>query len=264
MRRQPASIAATQPADAVPAGLVSAPETLGLDRIRHERFAERVYESLFHAIVTGRMAPDTRLPSELQLATFFGVSRPVVRQALDRLRQDRLIESIRGSGTYVRAPAPSAPAAAARRKGTDMGHLAHGLELRLVVEPECAYWAALRRKTADLTRMRAMLDGFESAAARGDVAHHFDYGFHEAIARATGNPRLVQVLQSLEYDVSHAVNLWRHMARMKPWRRTQEVLDEHREIFELIRQSDAEGARRAMRSHVEKARVRMLDPAPAL
>lgn len=262
MRPRSTAIAEPQPADAALAGLVSSPETLGLDRIRHERFAERVYESLFHAIVTGRMAPDTRLPSELQLATFFGVSRPVVRQALDRLRQDRLIESIRGSGTYVRAPAPSASAASGQRKATDMGHLAHGLELRLVVEPECAYLAALRRKAADLARMREMLQGFEKAAAHGDVAHHFDYGFHEAIARATGNPRLVQVLQSLEYDVSHAVNLWRHMARMKPWRRTQEVLDEHREIYELIRQCDAEGARRAMRSHVEKARMRMLDAVP--
>lgn len=251
------------PASAAPAGAQEgASAALGLEPIRHERFAERVYENLFHSIMTGRLAPDTRLPPEVQLATFFRVSRPVVRQALDRLREDRLIESIRGSGTYVRAPAPPAPATSARRVATDMGHLAHGLELRLVVEPECAYLAALRRKTADVTRMREMLEGFEKAIARGDVAHHFDYGFHEAIALATGNPRLVQVLQSLEYDVSHAVNLWRHMARMKPWRRTQEVRDEHREIFELIRLRDAEGARRAMRGHVEKARVRMLDAAP--
>ena len=81
---------------------LSTPEELGLEPVRHERFAERVYESLFHAIMTGKLAPDTRLPAEVQLASFFQVSRPVVRQALDRLRQDRLIESIRGSGTYVR------------------------------------------------------------------------------------------------------------------------------------------------------------------
>ena len=142
-----------------------------------------------------------------------------------------------------------------------MSHIVHGLELRLIIEPECAHLAALRRKTADLARMEEMLDGFEKASARGDVAHHFDYGFHETIAQATANPRIAKVLKSLEYDVSHAVNLWRHMAQMKPWQRSQEALDEHRAIFKLIKRQDADGARHAMRSHVEKAHVRMLDAA---
>ncbi|MEY4121781.1 MAG: hypothetical protein RLZZ457_619 [Pseudomonadota bacterium] len=239
---------------------LSTPEELGLEPVRHERFAERVYESLFHAIMTGKLAPDTRLPAEVQLASFFQVSRPVVRQALDRLRQDRLIESIRGSGTYVRATdkAPDAPT----HTGADMGYLIHGLELRLVIEPECAYLAALRRTKADLDNMARMLSGFENAAANGDVAHHFDFGFHEAIAQASANPRMAQVLKSLEYDVSHAINLWRHMAQLKPWRRTQDAIGEHRAIYELIQQQDAEGARRAMRSHVEKARIRMLNATP--
>lgn len=249
------------PADPA-AGLALTPAGLGLEPVRHERFAERVYDSLFHAVMTGKLAPDTKLPSELQLASFFQVSRPVVRQALDRLRQDRLVEPIRGSGTYVRAHAAQAPVLPAAHLQADMSHIVHGLELRLVIEPECAHLAALRRKPADLARMEGMLDGFESAAASGDVAHHFDYGFHETIAQATANPRMAQVLKSLEYDVSHAVNLWRHMAQMKPWKRSQDALDEHREIFELIRRQDAEGARRAMRSHVEKARVRMLDASP--
>lgn len=235
---------------------------LGLEPVRHERFAERIYDSLFHAIMTGKLAPDSRLPSELQLATFFQVSRPVVRQALHQLRQDRLVESIRGSGTYIRTNPVSIPAVTAARPVTRMSDILHGLELRLVIEPECAYLAALRRKSKDLLRMEEMLDGFEKASARGDVAHHFDYGFHETIARATANPRMTQVLRTLQYDVSHAVNLWRHMAGMKPWQRTQDALDEHRAIFELIRHQDAEGARRAMRSHVEKARIRMLEATP--
>jgi GntR family transcriptional repressor for pyruvate dehydrogenase complex len=235
---------------------------LGLEPVRHERFAERVYDSLFHAVMTGRLAPGARLPSEVELAARFQVSRPVVRQALDRLRSDRLVESIRGSGTYVRAQPATMPVVPLARSTADLSHIAHGLELRLVLEPECAYFAAMRRKPRDLARMEEMLEGFENANRHGDVAHHFDYGFHEAIAQASANPRLAQVLKSLEYDVSHAVNLWRHLARMQPWRRTQDALDEHRNIFALIRMQDAEGARRAMRAHVENARVRMLEIEP--
>ena len=55
----------------------------GLGPVRPERFAERVYETLFHAIVEGRIAVGSKLPSENDLATLFEVSRPVVRQALD-------------------------------------------------------------------------------------------------------------------------------------------------------------------------------------
>lgn len=237
---------------------------LGLEPVRHERFAERIYDSLFHSIMTGKLASGSRLPSEVQLAAFFQVSRPVVRQALHQLRQDRLVESIRGSGTYIQANLISMPAVPAARPVTSMSDIQHGLELRLVIEPECAYLAALRRKSRDLLRMEEMLDGFEKAAERGDVAHHFDYGFHETIARATANPRIARVFGTLEYDVSHAVNLWRHMARMEPWQRTRDALDEHREIFKLISDRDAEGARRAMRSHVEKARIRMLEPTPEI
>jgi GntR family transcriptional repressor for pyruvate dehydrogenase complex len=236
----------------------------GIEPIRHERFAERVYDNLFHAIMTGKLAPRSRLPSEGALSAFFQVSRPVVRQALDRLRNDRLVESVRGSGTYVLDRVEPTPAVPVARSGGGMSHIFHGLELRLVLEPEFAYLAAMRRKPRDLNRMAEMLEGFEAATARGDVAHHFDYGFHLAIAQATANPRMAQVVRALEYDVSHAVNLWRHLAQMKPWRRTQDALDEHRAIFELIRNQDAEGARRAMRGHVENARVRMLEVDPGI
>ena len=159
-----------------------------LEPVKHERFAERVYESLFHAILTGKLAPTTRLPSELQLASFFQVSRPVVRQALDRLRSDRLIESVRGSGTFVRADWPQATSHPPRQ--ADISHWLNGQELRLVLEPECARLAALRRSQDDLQRMSAALSGFEQASAKGDVAHHFDFEFHEAIAQASANPRI--------------------------------------------------------------------------
>lgn len=256
-----APLPAVLEAEALPSASVA---ELGLEPVRHERFAERVYDSLFHAVMTGKLAAGARLPSELELAGFFQVSRPVVRQALDRLRKDGLVNSIRGSGSYVReAPVAQAPAATPPA-AADMGHILHGLELRLIVEPESAYLAALRRKPQDLARMEEMLDAFEKAAASGDVAHHFDYGFHEAIAQATANPRMAQLLATLKFDVSHAINLWRHMAQMKPWQRTQEVLDEHRAIFNLIHQQDAEGARRAMRSHIEKARIRMLEATPGI
>ncbi|HRO60002.1 MAG TPA: FadR/GntR family transcriptional regulator [Burkholderiaceae bacterium] len=233
-------------------GIVSTP-------IRHERFSEQIYDSLYHSIMSGKLDPGSKLPPELELAAMFGVSRPVVRQALDRLRREELIESIRGSGTYVRADPQPMPVVPLARSAAAMSHFLHGLELRLAIEPECAHLAALRRKPEHLQVMRDMLEGFEQATQRGDVAHHLDFGFHQAIANATGNPRMAQTLESLEYDLSHAVSLWRHLARVKPAHDLQAALDEHRAIFRFIGDHDAEAARRAMRGHLENARIRLLE-----
>ncbi|MDY7578851.1 GntR family transcriptional regulator [Herbaspirillum sp. RTI4] len=234
----------------------------GMGPIRTDRFAERVYEHLFHAIVEGKIAVGSRLPSENDLAALFDVSRPIVRQALDRLREDKMVESIRGSGTYVKQAAGNEQASG--EPAQRIGHILNGLELRLVMEPECAFMAALRRRTSDLETMDRMLCGFEEANASGGIAHHFDFGFHEAIAAATANARLVQVMKSLEYDISHAVNLLRHLVHIQPWERTQDAIDEHRNLFQLIKIQDAEGARRAMRGHLENARTRMFNSRPGL
>ena len=231
----------------------------GLGYVRAERFAERVYESLFYAIATGKIAPGGRLPSEMELAALFEVSRPVVRQALDRLREDQLVESRRGSGSYVRAKPDLMGGLPAMDPAKRVSHILEGLELRRVIEPECAYLAALRRTDADLRDMDRMLTGYEEADASGAIAHHHDYSFHRAIAAATGNQRFVQVLKSLEYDVSHAVNLMRHLVHIQPWKRTRAAIEEHRHIYRLIRDQDAEGARNVMRAHIEKARSRMLN-----
>lgn len=79
-----------------------------------------------------------------------------------------------------------------------------------------------------------------------------------SLYRATTNPRLLQAIQALEFDVSHAVKVWRHLGRMNPNMNLQDAVDEYRAILECIRAEDAEGARRAMRGHIEKARVSMM------
>lgn len=223
------------------------------------RRADRVYQALSQAILGGHLPPGTRLPAEASLAMHFRVSRPVVRQALERLRDEALARSVRGSGSFVQAPGGAKAPPAATATGAGISHILHGVELRLVIEPETAALAALRRSTDDLQRMAATVDAFERATAAGEPTHAHDYGFHEAVARATANPRLLRAVQGLEYDVSHAVTVWRQLGRMKPWMRLQDAVDEHRGILECIQRQDAQGARRAMRAHVEKARVRMLE-----
>lgn len=224
--------------------------------------AGRVEEALRHGILTGQLAAGARLPSESGLAALFGVSRPVVRQALAALREQGLVQSRRGSGTRVPDAGQMPRLALPPPSGVDLGRILHGVELRLVIEPEAAALAALRRTPADLARLDATVTAFEQATARGEPTHLHDYGFHEAIALATANPCLAEAMRGLEQDVSYAVRVWQYWGRAQPGMRMQDAVDEHRAVLACIQAQDAEGARRAMRSHIEKARVRVmaLDP----
>ncbi|WP_099867580.1 FadR/GntR family transcriptional regulator [Pararhizobium haloflavum] len=248
-----------------PAGLADFP-IADLSGPKPERLADRVYENLFHAIVTGMITVGTRLPSENSLAREFDVSRPVLREALDRLRDEGLVSSVRGSGNYVQNPI-----GARREDGADatdrdalerIGDLLRGIELRLIIEPQAASLAARRRGPADIQRMRAALDRFDEAMRQDAILHHHDYAFHEAVAAATCNQRIVQTLQSLEYDVSRSVNLMRFLVQFQPLVSTEAVQAEHEDIFRHIEAGAATKAKRAMRNHIEHARVRMMSNRP--
>ena len=107
---------------------------------RRTRFADQAYAHLFHKIVTGEFKEGEMLPSENELGAPFEISRPVVRQALQRLRSDGLIASRRGSGSFVQPRRPvdvsSADAAGKLRE------LLENLEFRTVIEPQAAFFAA--------------------------------------------------------------------------------------------------------------------------
>jgi DNA-binding FadR family transcriptional regulator len=238
-----------------------------LQNSKAERLADKVYENLFHAIVTGMITAGMKLPSENELSKHFEVSRPVLREALDKLRDDGLISSVRGSGNYVQNAVGlwidgTSSDGAGRDALEHIGDLLSGIELRLIVEPQAAYLAAKRRGPSDVERMRAALDRFNEAMKQNAILHHHDYAFHEAVAAATCNQRILQTLKSLEYDVTHSVNLMRFLGQFQPLVRTGAVQAEHEEIFRNIETGAATRAKRAMRNHIEHARVRMLSNRP--
>ncbi|MEZ5782676.1 MAG: FadR/GntR family transcriptional regulator [Rhizobiaceae bacterium] len=222
---------------------------------------ERVYKSLVHAIVSGRFAKGDKLPSEVELAGTYAVSRPVVRQALEKMRAEGLVESLRGSGNYVSGLehlAASGPQFDSNWTVQAKAML-DDLEFRLTVEPEAAYLAARRRGTADLDRMRSALDQFEEAHGAGRITHHFDFLFHEAIALATTNGRFIEAARSIELSKDAERLLLRHTAYFHPRPRGNEFIKEHERVFELIEQREPEAARKAMSFHLNASRQRMTE-----
>ena len=230
--------------------------------VRRQPLAQQVYDILFHRIITGELAEGTKLPSEHDLCAAFGISRPVVRHALEQLRADGLISSRRGSGSHVAHHSEAAGDVLSIEK---IDQLLQNLEFRAIVEPEAAGLAALRRTERDLEALAKAIDLFEQVAiVEGGVGHQLDYAFQGAVASASANARIFEAVRSIQYDIDHGVNLACHLARLDHLERRKAVCAEHRRIFDGIRRQDADAARAAMRTHLEQARIRMMNRRPAL
>jgi DNA-binding FadR family transcriptional regulator len=223
---------------------------------RQNSLPDQVYEQVLLQIATGRMRIGERLPSEPHLSRSLGVSRPIVRMALARLRADGIIESRQGAGSFV-VQLPSTDFVHAAPSG-NVAELLRCFEMRVALEGEAAYLAAERRTTRDL-------QAIEDCAAR--LGREFagethgadpDVAFHLAIAAATQNHLFVRTMELLRRPLRDGIATARRLAQRTVSERLPIVLAEHEAVLEAIRAQDAETARQTMRNHIERSRKRML------
>lgn len=234
----------------------------GFPAVTRPRLADHAYNVLLHKIVTGEYTAGDTLPSETELCALFEISRPVVREALMRLREQGVIVSRRGAGTFVqKRPAEAISISQAARAQREM---AENLEFRRAIEPEAAALAAERRLDDDLAAIQGAIDRFARAALEGSPIAHLDFRFHLAVATASQNCRFADAIRAVELDISHGVNLARFLSHFAHLERSRSVLADHTRVLTAIRQRRPEEARRAMRAHLENARLRMIEAQPPL
>ncbi|MGI8474960.1 MAG: FadR/GntR family transcriptional regulator [Thermomicrobiales bacterium] len=206
-------------------------------------------------ILDGTCLPGSPLPPEPDLCARFEVSRTVVREAMARLARQGLVEIRQGVGTVVRDRAEWRdldPDLLAIR--ADAGLLADVmpdlLEIRRMVEIEAAGLAAQRRGDRHLALLRGVVeeeesDGCPEAAEASPGCLDLDGSFHAAVAEASGNAMLRQLLR--------LVDLGRQSGRGIPG---------HREILDAIENGDRDAARQAMARHAAHPRRRARAAAP--
>jgi len=226
------------------------------------RLADHAYNVLLHKIVTGELAEGGPLPSENELCVLFEISRPVVREALQRLREQGVIVSRRGAGSFVQNSLPED--VSSMQVARQQQEMLDNLEFRGAIEPHAAALAADRRLDGDVLAIQEAIDRYARAALEGSPAAHLDFRFHLAVATASHNRLFVNAIGAVEQDISHGVNLSRFLSRFAHLERSRSVLADHTCILVAIRQKRPEEARRAMRGHLENARLRMIDAQPAL
>lgn len=221
--------------------------------------SETVFERIQRSIKSGAYAVDERLPTEHALAAEFQVSRPIIRDALQRLRDQGMIYSRRGAGSFVREQGIREPLGFGQME--NLSDLQHCYDFRLTIEPEAAAMAAQRRSPEALQKIKTALNLLRDATNRQAHRADADFMFHLSIAQASANPYFVTAMQALEEHI--AVGMRLHGLSL---RRTNDglghVLTEHTAVFDAISSGDVETARRLMREHLVGSRDRLFAPKP--
>lgn len=224
--------------------------------VRQTRLADQVYEVLLLQIARGTYPVGSRLPSEPQLCKGFGVSRPVVREALARLRLDNIVRSRRGSGTWVERE-PSDAFARIAPSGS-IAEIVRSYEFRAGVEAEAAALAAQRREARDLQAMAKAVEALAVALRRNDVGAEADIAFHRAVSAASRNSLFTQTIDRLHGAMRNGITVARRLKQDANSDRIQQVLVEHEAVLLAIREENPERARAAMHRHITASRDRML------
>lgn len=211
--------------------------------------AAAIAADLRREILKGRLQLHDPLPPERRLAETYNVSRGTVREALGRLERENLVETRRGSGTYV-VHQEAAPA-------NNLFESARPLELmdaRFALEPHVCRLAVLHAQGRALEGLEALLKRMEASVADADTFAEADSEFHAALAEATGNGLLTWIIAQV--NLVRGRSEWTRMTHLTL---EPSIIEEynlqHRRVVEAIRARDAEQAATLMKHHLETARL---------
>lgn len=196
--------------------------------------ASRIYADLRLELVSLQRRPGDAI-SEAEIALAYGVSRTPVREAILKLSDEGLLEIYPQSGIFVsRIPVSALPEA---------------IIIRKALEETAAGLAAERVTSSQILALQSILQRQREANAAGDANafHQDDEVFHATIADVAGYPGIWKHVQQVKVHVDRYRRL-----TLPQHGRIAKVIVEHEAVLAAIEAHDAEGARRAMASHLDK------------
>ncbi len=227
-------------------------ESSNYRRVKQPRISDIIMQQLEGMILEGTFKPGQKLPPERELATQFEVSRPSLREALQKLIARGLLYSRHGGGTYV-----------SEQLGTSFTDPLHDLlsshneflydqlEFRDALEGISAYYAALRSTDADKETLTKHYNNLMGVYEKNDpvLEAKVDAEFHMAIAEAAHNVVLLHTLRGLfnMLEKSIVANL-KNLFERKESRPL--LLAQHKALYEAVMEGNPEKARSMAHEHL--------------
>ena len=222
-------------------------------KLQVPRISDAIASDLERRILEGSLKPGDRLPPERELAADLGVSRPSLREAIQKLASKGLVQSRQGGGTFVTNRLEST----FLDPWLDMmaGHpnLREDLmEFRRMLEGQAAEWAAERATEADLARLTQNFNALSAAFESEDTEKRSqaDIVFHQTVSESAHNAllgHLAAALLSLMQD-----NIRLNLGELRAVPGASALLNsQHKALFEAIRDKKPAAARAAAETHID-------------
>lgn len=216
-------------------------------------------EELGQAIVQGHYTEDNPFPTEAELCEQYEVSRSIMREAVKMLTSKGLLNARPRQGTWVQAESywnlldPSVLGWLLNRKfSVDL--LIEFTEIRRVIEPQAAEYAAIRADAKSLMRIDNGIARMEAAAQGEDDALASDIAFHVAILEASDNRFFRQLRELTSTALQISIRLTNHYKGVM-----QADVEDHRKVARAIRDRNPKAARRHMLALLDEAMALMLE-----
>lgn len=211
-------------------------------------FAE-IASLLRKEINSGVLAPKERLPAERSLAETYGVARGTIREALNQLEGEGLVEVRPGSGTYV-----NGDSAGQTHFIIENARPLELIDARFALEPHMCRLAVLHASKKDLDKAEELLLIMEASVNDPITFSATDTKFHKFLAEITGNSLLIWMVTQI-----NSVRNQEQWAQMRNITLNEQTItaynEQHRAILNAIRAREPERAAALMKTHLEGARL---------
>jgi len=211
------------------------------------KLSDQAMETIFDQIRRGALRPGDRLPPLRELVVRLGISQTAIREALRGLVGRGVVELQPGRGAFVRNMSsdvlvnPESLILLLKQET-----LMHAIEVRKALEVEAIGLATERATDEDLAEMERILRKMQRSAKSPENAFRHSPGFHLAIAHATHNPLMVNMVKSfVSLLKDHAA-----LGKFVPEAQEREYRL-HAELFDAIASRNVAEARQHMRKHLE-------------
>ncbi len=220
--------------------------------IKNRRTTEVILEQIKSFMLQGQLSPGDKLPTEMELAERFQVSRTSVREALSALSLTGVLEIRQGEGIFVkRSPSNAIIEPLSFILLLEKDQLQSILEVRKALEIEAADLAAQRRDDIDLAEMKALIEHMEKDLPDAVGSEKYDLLFHLALAKASKNLLLDRLMNTVQDIIGQTLHVTRALwMRSSNAGTTRQLFEEHRELYLAICEQDNAKSRKLMYEHL--------------
>jgi GntR family transcriptional repressor for pyruvate dehydrogenase complex len=226
---------------------------MGFQQVRPQKSSEIVLEQIKQQIISGAYTPGSKLPTVVELSASFEVGRSTVREALSALKAMGWVDIRHGGGTFVSeklAVEEEFDASGGLFGQTDS--LQEVQEVRKFIEVGCASLAAERRSHEDLAELKQILSQMDAALGNEEESEQTDIRFHLQIAKASQNTLLIGMMESLTERLQASMKASRRLWFFAERASAEQLLQEHRDIYQAIEAQDEKLAADKMMQHILK------------